>query len=47
MKVLSEGMTVEISCPQIGILVHGTGLVDGAGELNIDYARLQFEGGGE
>ena len=45
-KVLSEGMTVEISCPQIGILAHGTGLVDAAGELNIDYARLQFEGGG-
>jgi len=45
-KVLSEGMTVEISCPQIGILVHGAGLVDAAGELNIDYARLQFGGGG-
>lgn len=46
-KVLSEGMTVEISCPEIGVLSHGTGLVQAGTELNPDYARLQFEGGGE
>lgn len=46
-KVLSEGMTVQISCPEIGLLSHGTGPVQDGSELNPDYARLQFEGGGE
>jgi len=45
-KVLSEGMTVEMSCREIGILAHGTGPVEADGELNLDYARLQFERGG-
>ena len=44
-KVLSEGMTVEISCAEIGVLSHGTGPVEADSELNLDYARLQFEGG--
>ena len=46
-KVLSEGMTVQISCPEIGLLSHGAGPVEDGSELNPDYARLQFEGGGE
>ena len=46
-KVLSEGMRVQISCPQIGVLSHGAGPVQDGSELNPDYARLQFEGAGE
>ena len=44
-KVLSEGMTVEISCAEIGVLSHGAGPVETGSELNLGYARLQFEGG--
>ena len=46
-KVLSEGMTVQISCPEIGVLSPGAGPVQDGSELNPDYARLQFEGVGE
>ena len=44
-KVLSQGMTVQISCAEIGVLSHGAGPVEADGELNLDYARLQFDGG--
>lgn len=45
-KVLSEGMTVELSCPEVGILAHGAGEIGPEGQLNLDYGRLQFERGG-
>lgn len=44
-KVLNEGMRVEISCPQIGRLRHGAATVPESGELNLDYSRLEFERG--
>jgi 2-dehydro-3-deoxy-D-arabinonate dehydratase len=43
-KVLDEGMRVEISCPQIGILRHGAARVRPGEDLNLDYSRLEFEG---
>lgn len=44
-KVLEEGMTVEISCPEIGRLRHGAAFVPEDGDLNLDYSRLEFEQG--
>ena len=44
-KVLQEGMTVEISCPQIGRLRHGAAQIPERGELNLDYSRLEFQTG--
>jgi fumarylacetoacetate (FAA) hydrolase family protein len=48
-KVLEEGMEVEISSSAIGVLRHGAGIVpeeddSGGRELNLDYSRLEFEG---
>ncbi|MCZ6795769.1 MAG: fumarylacetoacetate hydrolase family protein [Planctomycetota bacterium] len=42
-KVLDEGMRVEISCPQIGCLRHGAAYVPEEGDLNLNYSRLEFE----
>jgi 2-dehydro-3-deoxy-D-arabinonate dehydratase len=44
-KVLQEGMTVEISCPQIGRLRHGAARIPERDELNLDYSRLEFQTG--
>jgi len=42
-KVLEEGMRVEISSPSLGRLIHGAGVVRPDEELNPDYARLELE----
>jgi 2-keto-4-pentenoate hydratase/2-oxohepta-3-ene-1,7-dioic acid hydratase in catechol pathway len=44
-KVLTEEHRVEISGPRIGTLRHGAGVVPEAGELNLDYSRLEYYGG--
>jgi 2-dehydro-3-deoxy-D-arabinonate dehydratase len=44
-KVLEEGMTVEISSPEIGCLRHGAAAVPEHGDLNLNYSRLEFEAG--
>jgi 2-dehydro-3-deoxy-D-arabinonate dehydratase len=43
-KVLSAGMTVEISSPALGALRHGAREVPGEGDLNLDYSRLELSG---
>ena len=42
-KVLEEGMTVEIESAGIGVLRHGAAFVPGGGDLNLDHSRLEME----
>ncbi|MBN1442114.1 MAG: fumarylacetoacetate hydrolase family protein [Planctomycetes bacterium] len=43
-KVLEEGMTVEIASPRIGVLRHGAAPLPEDADLNLDYSRLELEG---
>lgn len=44
-KVLTEEHEVEISAPGIGTLRHGAAVIPADGDLNLNYSRLEYEGG--